>query len=416
MQIQAFMKKLGPGLLYAGAAIGVSHLVQSTRAGSDYGFQLWWIIIAANLVKYPFFKFGPGFATSTGKSLIQGYEQLGKWAIILYALLTIATMFTIQAAVTVVAAGIFVQIFGLHISSAFMSALLIVLMTGVLIIGKYSFLDKFIKFIIILLAVSTFTAVIFALFKGSHAQTQFAYTFSWISKVDVLFLIAFVGWMPAPIDVAVWQSLWTLEKSKTEHKKTNMRDSMLDFNIGYIGTVIMALGFLALGALVMYGTGEELSPVGDVFAGQLIRMYTRSMGNWAYWIIGIAALTTMISTVITCLDAFPRVLKPTTEILFPSIKKYSEHKSWLWWTWLLILAFGAILIIARFAFSMRFMVDLATTLSVVTAPFFAVMNYLVVTSTQMPVNDRPGKGMRIFSWICILILTAFAIYYLVWRF
>ena len=30
-------KKLGPGLLFAGAAIGVSQLVQATRAGADWG-------------------------------------------------------------------------------------------------------------------------------------------------------------------------------------------------------------------------------------------------------------------------------------------------------------------------------------------------------------------------------------------
>ena len=34
------IQKLGPGLLFAGAAIGVSHLVQSTRAGADFGWGL----------------------------------------------------------------------------------------------------------------------------------------------------------------------------------------------------------------------------------------------------------------------------------------------------------------------------------------------------------------------------------------
>ena len=36
------IQKLGPGLLFAGAAIGVSHLVQSTRSGADFGFGLIW--------------------------------------------------------------------------------------------------------------------------------------------------------------------------------------------------------------------------------------------------------------------------------------------------------------------------------------------------------------------------------------
>ncbi len=56
------LKSLGPGLLWAGAAIGVSHLVQSTRAGANYGFALVWALLLANLFKYPAFEFGPRYA------------------------------------------------------------------------------------------------------------------------------------------------------------------------------------------------------------------------------------------------------------------------------------------------------------------------------------------------------------------
>ena len=54
----SFFKKLGPGLLFAGAAIGVSHLVQSTRAGADYGLGLVWALVLVNIFKYPFFQYG----------------------------------------------------------------------------------------------------------------------------------------------------------------------------------------------------------------------------------------------------------------------------------------------------------------------------------------------------------------------
>ena len=47
------LKSLGPGLLWAGAAIGVSHLDQSTIAGANYGFALVWAVLLANLFKYP---------------------------------------------------------------------------------------------------------------------------------------------------------------------------------------------------------------------------------------------------------------------------------------------------------------------------------------------------------------------------
>ena len=72
---------LGPGLILAAAAIGVSHLVQSTRAGALYGFTLIWAIIIANLTKYPFLEFGPRYTVVMKESLIQGYKRLGSWAL-----------------------------------------------------------------------------------------------------------------------------------------------------------------------------------------------------------------------------------------------------------------------------------------------------------------------------------------------
>ncbi|NVK27203.1 MAG: divalent metal cation transporter, partial [Flavobacteriia bacterium] len=79
-------KYLGPGILFAATAIGVSHLVQSTRAGADYGWSFLWIILIANVLKFPFFEFGTRYANATGESLIEGYKKLGTWAVVLYAL------------------------------------------------------------------------------------------------------------------------------------------------------------------------------------------------------------------------------------------------------------------------------------------------------------------------------------------
>ena len=68
------IQKLGPGLLFAGAAIGVSHLVQSTRSGADFGFGLLWALLLIHLVKYPFFQYGPRYASATGESLLEGWR------------------------------------------------------------------------------------------------------------------------------------------------------------------------------------------------------------------------------------------------------------------------------------------------------------------------------------------------------
>jgi len=415
MNIKNTIKSLGPGLLWAGAAIGVSHLVQSTRAGAIYGFQLAGIILLINLFKYPFFEFGPRYASATGESLLHGYKRLGNGALILYLVLTIATMFTLQAAITVVTAGLFSHVFPELFSITVWTIIILVIATLIVSIGKYSLLDKLIKYIIVLLALSVIIAVISAFSKGFNPNPNFTRNFTWHFS-DIALLIAFAGWMPSAIDISVWHSFWSIAKQKEGKHFPTVKESLFDFNVGYIGTAILSLGFLSLGALVMYGSGESFSSNGTAFAGQLINLFTSNLGSWAYLIIAIAALTTMSSTTLTCLDAYPRVLKPATELLFPKLKKNdSDQWNWLSWFWLGVLLSGTILLIAFFLKGMSFMVDLATTLSFLTAPILGYLNLRVVTGKNVAKENQPRLWLRALSWVGLVVLTGFGIYYIIWK-
>ena len=406
--IKGLLKTLGPGLLWAGAAIGVSHLVQSTKAGATFGYELIWVIIIANLLKYPFFEFGPRYAAATGEPLLTGYARLGKWAVYILLLLTIGTMFSIQAAVTVVTAGLCISIFDSTLSPVAWSAILLALSLFIIAVGKYATLDKVVKFIILSLTISTIAAVIMTLGYEPETKTEFAHIFSWEDDTHIIFLIALVGWMPAPIDIAVWHSFWTVARSKETGYAPKLKESLFDFNVGYIGTAFLATCFLILGAQVMYGSGEVFSDSGGKFANQLINLYSESIGGWSKLIISVAALATMFSTTITCLDAFPRVLTPTTKLLFPQIIKIRG----LNYIWILIVIAGALVLLGGFIENMGDMVKLATILSFLTAPVLAFLNYRVVTSTHMPAEARPALWLRILSWAGIVFLIVFSLWYL----
>jgi len=128
------IKKLGPGLLFAGAAIGVSHLVQSTRAGADYGFTLIWALILANIIKYPFFLFGPKYTMATGETLLHGYKKMSKYYLVAYFILSIVTMFTIQTAVTIVTAGLAIELFGISSNITTWATIITIICVLILII------------------------------------------------------------------------------------------------------------------------------------------------------------------------------------------------------------------------------------------------------------------------------------------
>ena len=124
-----------------------------------------------------------------------------------------------------------------------------------------------------------------------------------------------------------------MSKKKTL-KDYSLKNSIFDFNVGYIGTALLGICFIAIGYFVVYETemlntflldqGVESITSKDVKAGAfsdlLIKSYTSVLGSWAYYLIGIAALSTMFSTTITTLDASPRAMSETTRLLFKNNK------------------------------------------------------------------------------------------------
>lgn len=406
----SWYKKLGPGLLYAGAAVGVSHLIQSTRAGADFGYQLIWAILIVIVLKYPFFEYGPRYAAITGKNILHGYKKLGKWSVILFFLITFFGMFIIQSAVTIVTVGIVAEIFHIHLPTWSIASLVLSACCLFLFIGKYKVLDTSMKFIISLLAIATISTFLISLFGDYHQDNSLKTIFSFSNKNHILFLIALMGWMPAPFDISVWHSIWTTEK--TNHNKDtsiSYKDIMFDFKLGYWATLVLALSFLGLGAVSIYGTGVELSPNGSEFTKQLLQIYTSNIGEWSYVIIAAAALTTMFSTTLTCLDAQPRVMAETSTILFNNVQKKATL---IYWLWLLLLAFGSVIIIAFFSANMKTLIDFATAIAFLSSPILAILNYLVITGKDIPKEKQPSTLLKTVSIIGICFFIYFSTHYL----
>lgn len=395
------LKKLGPGLLFAGAAIGVSHLVQSTRAGADFGWGLLWALVLSNLFKYPFFQYGSRYALATNKSLLDGYAQLGKTYLWVYFFLSLGTMFTIQTAVTIVTASLASILFGFTPDLVVWTILITLICLLILWKGSFNILDKIIKWIIVILTISTVIAVFLA---AGQNENNISLSQHLPQGSSILFLAAFMGWMPAPLDISIWQSLWAIEKNKA--KKISVKEGLLDYNIGYVITILLGVCFMGLGTFVMYGTGTSFSNSGGVFAKQLIDLYTLTLGDSVYIFIAIAAFTTMFSTTLTTLDASPRAMEKTSNLLFTKAS-YLNYKFWI-----TVLALGTIGIFSFLLSEMGTLVEIATILSFITAPFYAYLNLRLVTSNQMPAEHRPGKGLILLSIIGLIFLILFAISFL----
>jgi Mn2+/Fe2+ NRAMP family transporter len=397
-------KILGPGLLMAAAAIGVSHLVQSTRAGASFGLQLMSVILIVNLLKYPFFEYGHRFYAATGRTLLSGYLEMGRPFLVGFLTLNFITAVTSVAGVTFVTGALSQNLVSADIGLTVWCAAIVGLCLLLLGIGQYKGLDLFIKVLMVVLLVTTFVSVAISTGRAGRAAASL-FEYDAFELANLGFLLALMGWMPAPIELSVWQSLWMEAAEDASGRKVNLKEAMFDFNFGYILTVILAVAFCFLGATVMYGQGSSFSAAPAAFANQVINLYTENLGEWSRPIISTAAFATMFSTTITLIDAYPRSLAEGTSLF---VNHRFDDKTWLRiWTWLN----GAIglVIIWFFRSHLKAMVDLVTILAFLAGPLFAFLNLKLIASSQVPDEMKPSQKMIALSWLGIFVMAALSI-------
>ena len=401
MQFAAKFKTLGPGLLFAATAIGVSHLVQSTRAGAEYEYQLVWAIVLANLFKYPFFEFGTRYAAVKGKSIIDGYLDIGKWFLWVFLFINISTMFTVAAAVSFVAGGILQVLLPFEVSIKAATLVIFLVCIAILWKGKFSILEKGIKVMALVMFVTTLVTFLLVLIQPEIAVSE---KLQIPPRLPVI--IALMGWMPTALDISSWSSLWTVEKMKD--KTITVKDAKFDFNFGYIITAVLALVFLFLGAKVLYPSSIELSDTAVGFADQLLSVFTSTLGNWSFLIVGLAAFTIMFSTSLTVFDGYSRAVSHILKLL--GLKKISEKHIYRFI--LTLMAVVSLAIVYLFGSSLSFLVGLATTISFVIAPIVAIANLYVVKNKNFPIEEQPKARIFFLSIGGLIFLTGFSIVYL----
>ena len=416
-------RNLGPGILLAGAAIGGSHLLSSTTAGARFGFSLVGLILFTNLIKYPFLLVGTRFTASTGTSLLEGFKERNPLYLPLFLVVSLITGTLTIAAVSFVSGVLLTNI---PIFSNFppmdLSIAVLVVSGLILLLGKYNALDKISKFLVTLLTIFTLFAVISLLIKGSFNN---AIAISFIKPElspwklsNLVFLIPLMGWMPCPVELCAWPSLWMFSKNADSKYMPSLKEAEFDFNLGYLITVITAIFFVMLGALTMYGTGEGmLSGSGVSFAQNLIRLYTSSIGEWARWIIVPASFAAMFSTTLTCLDAYPRSISSIQGILKSTDKGRMESNAeqYRFQNWMILHIFAslaALLIAKSGGIGVKEFVFGAMTGSFLTAPLFAWMAMDTINSNLVSPKNRYGIFLNSISWIGMCFLVIFSLLFI----
>jgi Mn2+/Fe2+ NRAMP family transporter len=422
----------------AGAAIGVSHLVQSTRAGAMYGWAAMIFVLLANLMKYPFYEYGHRYAAASGQNLIQAYRQQGKRYFIPFLTISVIGAIGSFAVDAYVAAMLLQYLLFPGVPATILAVGILLACWALIAVGRYRLFEQITKWCVILLAVATLAALVAAVYNAvvpsnqilsqvagatsstvevvnvevanivadttnSRRALKHAAIFSWEA---VPFLVAFMGWMPGGLELSIWQSLWVQADGEDRGETTSMASASFDFNFGYVLTVGLACVFLALGTLTLPEQGLANEPA--EFAGQLVGMYTNSIGAWAKPVIGLSAIAAIFSTVFTVVDAFPRVLEAGLHELFPSTQTITwpiKHAIAL----TLIALAGLLLTLFNAGFEP--LINTITIIAFVFAPFYAWLNMRSISTLEEAAQPEPW--LKKLAVVGLLYLSGFSLLFIV---
>lgn len=406
--IANFIRTLGPGVLMATAAIGGSHLVSSTQAGAKYGWQLAGLILLVNLLKYPFFRSGIQYTLGTHKTLVEGYAEMGRLYLVIFTILGVFSAFVNTAAILLFCAHL-MKYFLPSLEIFTIAVIILVASLVILLIGHYKLLNKLGKIIMLLLALTTVAAFVIALRKGGVAPADFEPPSPW-TFAAIGFIVIMMGWMPAPIEISAITSSWLSAQQRTN--PVSKKEALRDFNVGYIGTALLALVFVGLGALTFYGSGEDLKTSGIGFTHQFVAMYANTIGDWSKYLVILIAFFCMFGTNLTVIDGYSRVIAICQEMF--TKQKTEQRRNLLIWT--AIVGVAGLLILKFYTSSLVSMLDFAMIMAFVTTPVFALLNYLLVKRTKLPEDLQTKGALNILSLIGLLYLFGFLVFFLYWKF
>ena len=396
--------------------------MSSTTAGAQFGFALLGLIVVTNIAKYPFLRVGTRFTAVTGMSLLEGFQQRNPMYLRLYLLVTLATGTVTIAAVSFIAGVLLRNVPLLSGFNPYGLSMAVLVVSGViLMLGRYRALDRLSKLLVAMLTLLTALAAATLLIRGPVSDVAS----SWLAAdpspwtlANLGFLIPLMGWMPGPVEMCVWPSLWMFSHAKDTQHTASLAEAEGDFNIGYGISLLTAFLFVTLGAYTMYGSGEGMLSGSTLsFAQKLIRLYTEAMGGWAAWVIIPAAFAAMFSTTITCLDAYPRSIAAIQRLWTRGDANQARdgvntQRFTQWVIVHLLVAVAALMWASSGGITVKDFVFGAMTGSFLTAPLFAWMAMDTINSPLVPPEHRYGPLMRTLCWLGLVFLSGFSLLFI----
>lgn len=388
---------LGPGVLLAAAGIGTSHFLLAPTAGAAYGYALAWTVVLAHAVKYPAFAYASRYTYATGESIVKGFGRLpGPKGLTLGFLGVVMALeaSAILAGVTSVAASALLAGFP-SVPYGFAVVGVMAACGTLLWVGAYKGMERAAVGMLAVFALLTLIVGIVATPDlGALAGGVIVPS---VPAGSALLAAGLLGYMPAPLELAILKSLWQVERGlpeDDEERRAKTGEALLDFRLGYVTSIVLGLLLIGLGAALLAPRG--LVPEGTAVIATISNIYGDALGSGTVPLYLGAAFLGMFATVLAVIDGYPRGISHTLEALGHDAKKTPEGRDIRYW-WILYATFALAVAIAVFLPDPAVLVSLAAAATVLLAPIWYTL--IVACVHRLPEEIGPPAWIRGWAWV-----------------
>jgi manganese transport protein len=417
---QQIRSSLGPSIIIAAAIVGTGELIIAPRLGARVGLSVLWLIILGCVIKVLIQEELGRHTILTGDTTLQALNRVPgprwrvSWATWSWFLLLFAG--TLQMGGILGSLVQSLQLLHLPGHSLTLAVAVTGLTTIVLIRGRYRLIETASGLMVAGFTAMTIVALVLLQqteFKVSFEAilTGFKFQLPATGFADAVAVFGIIGIGTSEL---LFYPYWCREKGYAKDLREGVtrdhdllagriRGMRVDISIALVVYTFATIAFFILGATILHGAKEV--PQGLDMIRTLSQMYTKTFGEWVFYLFAIGAIIVLYSTFFVAMATWARVWADAMKLLSPrptfNVERATRQA-------LLVLAVIYVVLSASFKHTPQWLIVGGGAIQTLLLPVFGISVLLIRHKRQ---NDfRPGRLAELALYLSVAIITGAALY------
>lgn len=423
---------IGPGVLWALAALATGELLFTPRVGAQYGYALMWALIAALVLKLFVTREIGRYSVVTGQRLLSGMADLPGprgWA--LWVILVPQLVVGVAAIAGIASAAASAFTLAVPGPIELWTGVVIAAAAGLVLFGRYTGVEWVSRIIGLLLAIGVVVAAVLVGPSLGEAASGVVPTVP--EDLVVADILPWLGFLSNGAAGLMWYSYWvvakgvgvgalerpgrldprSLDAGQVARVRQWLRTMTLDSTFAVVGVGIITVAFLILGAELL--RPEGIVPAESDVARDLTTLFSEVFGSVGFWLMVVGLISAFWTATLTNIDGWKRLYTDGIRKVLPS---HLAQRPWASPTvigrvavigWLAVLPFAVFVIFG----DPVALLTLAGSIEAVHIPLVAAL-VLWLNRRTLPSALRAGWAATTLVVIAIVFFAGFAAYY-VWQ-